>query len=76
MTDTCPKCHALMQPGIAIEQTYVVGLPDFPGDDPASAVQTISPGGTGRIVPCLKCTECGHSVSVGAAPSASERQRG
>lgn len=76
MTDTCHKCHAPMQPGIAIEQTYTTGLPDFPGDDPASAVQTISPGGPGRIVQCLKCTECGHSVSVGAAPSASERQRG
>lgn len=75
MTDTCPKCHAPMQPGIALAQTYTTGLPDFPGDDPASAVQTISPGGPGRIVQCLKCTECGHSVSAGEKEGSSEPSR-
>ena len=37
------------------------GVPDFPGDTYAV---TLSPGGPGRLVDCLKCPECGWSVSV------------
>ena len=37
------------------------GVPDFPGDNYAV---TLSPGGPGRLVDCLKCPECGWSVSV------------
>ena len=33
---------------------------------PGGEVVTMSPGGPGRIVPCLKCSACGHSVTDGA----------
>lgn len=56
----CRRCDAAMRPGIALGQTYS-GIPDFPGDD---HVCTISPGGPGAIITCLKCSGCGHSVSA------------
>ena len=46
-----------MKPGIALEQTYT-GSPDFPG----GKVVTMSPGGPGRLVECMKCEKCGWSV--------------
>lgn len=60
-TQTCRKCGGDMRPGSAIENTYT-GSPDFPGGD----VVTISPGGPGRLVDCMKCAACGWSVT-GAA---------
>ena len=47
-----------MAPGIAMGQTFT-GSPDFPGRE----VVTLSPGGPGVVIPCLKCPACGHSVS-------------
>ena len=47
-----------MRPGVAIAQTYT-GSEDFPGGD----VVTMSPGGPGRMIECMKCDTCGHSVS-------------
>lgn len=55
----CPKCAGLMSPGQAIQQTYT-GIPDFPGDP---TPVTVSPGGPGKLVDCLKCVKCGHSVT-------------
>lgn len=55
----CRKCGGVMEPGKAIEQTYT-GLPDFPGDRYAV---TVSPGGPGKLVDCLKCSACGWSVT-------------
>jgi len=49
-----------MVPGKAIENTYV-GLPDFIGD---THICTVSPGGPGKLVDCLKCPSCGWSVTV------------
>ena len=49
-----------MKPGKAIEQTYT-GIPDFIGGD----VVTMSPGGPGRLIDCMKCVECGWSVTKG-----------
>lgn len=57
----CVKCGATMVSGIAIEQTYTSGMPDWPGDEP-DAVVTMSPGGPGKVINCMKCPECGHSV--------------
>ena len=48
-----------MRYGKAIEQTYT-GTPDFPGD---TQCITMSPGGPGKIVDCLKCDQCGWSVT-------------
>lgn len=55
----CPKCKITMLPGVAIEET-LTGIPDFPGDD---LCVTVSPGGPGRLIKCLKCPECGYSVT-------------
>lgn len=54
----CYRCGGEMKPGKAIEQTYS-GSPDFIG----GAVVTMSPGGKGRLIDCLKCEKCGHSVT-------------
>lgn len=47
-----------MKRGIAIAQT-LTGSPDFA----AGPVVTLSAGGTGRVVDCLKCSVCGYSVT-------------
>lgn len=54
----CRRCGGKMKPSQAIGQTWT-GLPDFPGGD----VVTLSPGGPGRLIDCLKCEKCGHSIS-------------
>lgn len=53
----CRRCGGRMKRGIALEQTYT-GSPDFPG----GKVVTMSPGGPGRLVECMKCEKCGWSV--------------
>lgn len=54
----CKKCNGEMKPGKAIEQTYA-GSPDFAGHE----VITVSPGGSGKLINCLKCEKCGHSIT-------------
>lgn len=56
---SCRKCGGRMRPGIATEQTYT-GTPDFPGD---THVSTMSPGGPGAVIDCMKCEACGWSVT-------------
>ena len=56
----CAKCSLPMIRGKALEQTYVGGTPDFPGDTHAS---TFSAGGPGRLIDCWKCPECGWSIT-------------
>ena len=56
---TCTRCGGEMKPGQALEST-LVGEPDDLG-----GVVTVSPGGPGKLVPCMKCAECGWSVTVG-----------
>jgi len=55
----CKRCQVPLLPGKAMEST-VRGIPDFPG---GRCVVTLSPGGPGRLVECLKCPHCGWSVS-------------
>jgi hypothetical protein len=57
----CRKCGGNMIAGKAIQQT-LTGTPDFPGDDHAV---TLSPGGSGKLIDCLKCEKCGWSVTDG-----------
>jgi hypothetical protein len=52
-----PKCNGTMEPGVAIEQTYG-GVPDL------GEVVTVSQRGPGRLIRCMKCNICGHSVTV------------
>jgi len=56
----CRHCGGRMLPGIATDQTYVGGTPDFPGDAHAS---TFSAGGPGKVIECRKCENCGWSVT-------------
>lgn len=54
----CRKCDVEMKPSKAIQQTFTGGSPDM------GAVVTFSAGGAGKIVECLKCPSCGHSVNT------------
>ena len=55
----CKKCGGTMHPGKAIEET-LTGIPDFTG---SKEVVTVSPGGTGKLIDCIKCSSCGWSVT-------------
>jgi len=56
-----PTGNGEMRPGKATGQTYTSGAPDFPG---ATQV-TMSAGGPGVLIDCMKCVECGWSVTEG-----------
>jgi hypothetical protein len=60
---SCRKCGGEMKPSKAYRETYLMGLPDFPGDTYGRG-QTISGGGPGVLVDCLKCSACGWSVTA------------
>ena len=66
----CRRCGGEMRPGKAMQQTFT-GAPDFPGKD----VVTLSPGGPGVLVDCLKCSQCGHSVTAEATLAAMSSPR-
>ncbi len=56
----CPKCNVPLVKGQAIQQTYSAGTPDFPGE---TRGMTMSPGGPGKLIDCLKCPDCGWSTT-------------
>lgn len=56
----CKQCGGDMNPGKALAQTFVGGMPDFEGDTHSS---TFSAGGPGKMVECLKCEKCGWSTT-------------
>lgn len=56
----CRKCGGAMHCGMAME-TLLVGTGDLDWKAPPV---TVSPGGPGRMVPCLKCVGCGYSIIV------------
>lgn len=58
--DRCRKCNGEMRLGTYLAQS-LIGVPDFPNDRHAV---TVSPGGPGRLEPCLKCSKCGWSVTT------------
>jgi hypothetical protein len=49
-----------MRPGKALTQTLTCGIEDFPGYD----IVTMSHGGPGKLVNCLKCVLCGYSERI------------
>lgn len=63
-TGICKHCNTPMQPGIAMAQTYTASEHAFPSDrnDP-NAIVTMSPGGPGKLIDCLKCPQCGWSMT-------------
>jgi hypothetical protein len=54
----CHHCKTEMVDSTATGQTYV-SYPDFPDD----SIRTLSPGGPGYRMPCLKCPQCVWSVT-------------
>jgi len=58
---TCKKCNGEMRLGQALEQTLISGSPDFPGDKVGI---TMSAGGPGKLVDCMKCSDCGWSIAL------------
>ena len=60
--DDCRKCGGTMKPGKAMGQTFVGGVPDFIGETHSS---TFSAGGPGVLIDCMKCVDCGWSVTPG-----------
>ncbi len=59
----CSRCDVEMVPGKVIAPGSVLGMPDFPGGyAPDLRGETISEG-PGSLAPCMKCPECGRSVS-------------
>lgn len=52
----CPRCGGTMLPGVAIQNT-AVGIQDM------GEVCTMSYGGPGKMIECLKCEKCGYSVT-------------
>lgn len=52
-----------MKPSKAIAQT-LMGEPEWPGD----TIYTMSPGGPGKLIDCLKCEKCGLSRLKGSEP--------
>ena len=60
--DVCKKCYHAMIPSTAIQQTFVTGSSDFPGEQTRGI--TVSPGGPGTVIDCLKCENCGWSITA------------
>lgn len=58
-SSTCRRCGAEMRPGIALTRMLIAGTPDFHDSD----VVTLSPGGPGAAIDCMKCAACGWSVT-------------
>lgn len=61
MTDKCRRCGGSMVPSKALLNTWVAGVPDFPGSEDLTG-QTMHHGGPGKLVDCLKCADCGWSL--------------
>jgi uncharacterized protein with PIN domain len=55
----CRRCEGELRPGVAIGQTAVALRPRRGEGD----IRTYHAGGTGKVIPCLKCHACGWSVS-------------
>lgn len=53
------KCGGEMKRGITMQNT-LTGIPDFIG---SGDVITISPGGSGKLIECRKCRDCGYSTT-------------
>ena len=56
----CPKCFSEMKPSKALLD-ILEGIPDFIG---TTEVCTVSACGKAKLINCLKCTECGFSIST------------
>ena len=61
---TCKKCNGQMIESTALmNDSAVMGIPDFDGNMAHSSGQTITFKSSGRRHDCLKCSDCGWSVT-------------
>lgn len=60
MVRMCPRCIVPLVKGQAMASTFT-GSPDFASDPRAV---TLSPGGPGNLVDCMKCPDCGYSEGL------------
>lgn len=58
----CRKCNGEMKPSKALDNT-LLGFPDFLGDTGFEAGCTVSKSGPPKMIDCMKCAECGWSVT-------------
>lgn len=64
----CNKCKIPMKEGMALKNGLTAGMPDFPGDTPFSAGQTVSEDSLYvTLIPCWKCPVCGKSLTTKVA---------
>lgn len=61
----CKHCKADMIPGQAIKTMAVMSV-DFIGETPSRG-STVNLRGTGQLMDCLKCPQCGFSRTTGVA---------
>lgn len=59
----CNRCNVDMMPGTALASTTVVGMPDFPGQDPSDLRGRTLTDGPGQLVEAWKCPSCGRSIT-------------
>lgn len=62
--EQCKRCNVPLVEGEAL-QNRLAGLPDFIGDTGREAVCTVSYSREADLIECLKCPECGYSVTRG-----------
>jgi hypothetical protein len=60
----CRKCGGTFKYGKALVNTPSCGVSDFPGDNINSRGQTITMNGPAKTVTVVKCSGCGHSISL------------
>ncbi len=63
----CKHCNVEMLPGQALRNVATPGSPDLGGD-----IVTMSEGTETKMVACLKCPQCGHSVIPGTDDATAE----
>ena len=59
---TCKICGGEMNPGIALKNKPVMGVPDFPGEPVDTRGQTFSLEADGETESVMKCSDCGRSI--------------
>jgi len=62
MYTKCKKCGGTLKQSKALKQTYKIST-DFIGDCPGQGC-TVSFGGPGELQDCLKCEDCGWSMTI------------
>lgn len=66
IAELCPKCSSPLAPGKALESTMApASHPDHLTDSTGRGA-TLRPSGAARMVPVLKCPQCGYSRAQGA----------